>query len=458
MEFKDFSTPKQIKDYLLKVLSRTGGKNSNEVYIYHYSNMNAIHNMINGGYIWLSSPNSMNDTFEKEVIKLSNNTYGYYFTSFSQTEENIAMYKMYAPQPDGAMLCINYEDAKYILSELERAASGKVIATIVRNSKETEETIEADVFWASVAYKGLRDDLIICGTVINNKIKTPLRASELAGFVKLYGWNYENELRLCAKTAHPLKDNEKLAIKIPDTIINRLKIVLCPGFDKKLYRSKIVDLKTLNVTVKDSEYDEFVDFGFTELDTVKELKNQIQKKDREIEELRALLTDKISTEDNYDDYDSIPEEGYHIEKDADGNIIEEGEYKGFELVNGWQYNQILQLGKGKGDDFGESNPDEQPITLEEIKNGVEFHYYEIGSYKNSYIDTHLAEEHIKERGLEFFFVADKKLRLENDEVIPKYSNFRTLEEFLEETNPDLLKYLKTGKHKYDQSDYSEFDI
>ena len=59
MEFKDFSTPKQIKDYLLKVLSRTGGKNSNEVYIYHYSNMNAIHNMINGGYIWLSSPNSM---------------------------------------------------------------------------------------------------------------------------------------------------------------------------------------------------------------------------------------------------------------------------------------------------------------------------------------------------------------------------------------------------------------
>ena len=152
------------------------------------------------------------------------------------------------------------------------------------------------------------------------------------------------------------------------------------------------------------------------------------------------------------------EEGYHIEKDADGNIIEEGEYKGFELVNGWQYNQILQLGKGKGDDFGESNPDEQPITLEEIKNGVEFHYYEIGSYKNSYIDTHLAEEHIKERGLEFFFVADKKLRLENDEVIPKYSNFRTLEEFLEETNPDLLKYLKTGKHKYDQSDYSEFDI
>ena len=65
---------------------------------------------------------------------------------------------------------------------------------------------------------------------------------------------------------------------------------------------------------------------------------------------------------------------------------------------------------------------------------------------------------IKERGLEFFFVADKKLKLENDEVIPKYSNFRTLEEFLKETNPDLLKYLKTGKHKYDQSDYSEFDI
>lgn len=458
MEFKDFSTPKQIKDYLLKVLSRTGGKASKETYLFHYSNMGAIHNMISGGYIWLSSPNSMNDTFEKEVIKLSKNTDNYYFTSFSQTEENIAMYKMYAPQPDGAMLCINYEDAKFILSELETSSSDKVLAKIVRDRKETDESIETDVFWAAVAYKGLHDDLIRCGSVINNNIKTPLKASELAGFVKLYGWSYENEVRLCAKTKHPLKDNEKIAIKIPETIINRLKIVLCPGFDKKLYRSQIVDLKTSNVFVLDSEYDEFVDFGFTELDTVKELKNQIQKKDREIEELHALLSDKVSNEDNYENFNSIPEEGYHIEKDADGNIIAEGEYKGFELVSGWQYNQILQLGKGKGDDFGESNPDEQPITLEEIKNGAEFHYYEIGCYKNSYIDTHFAEEHIRERGLEFFFVADKNLRLEADEVISKYSNFRTLEEFLKEKAPDELKYLKTGKRKYDHSDYSEFDI
>ena len=53
---------------------------------------------------------------------------------------------------------------------------------------------------------------------------------------------------------------------------------------------------------------------------------------------------------------------------------------------------------------------------------------------------------------------DKKLRLENDRVIPKYSNFRTLEEYLKERTPDELEFLKTGKHKYDLSDYSEFDV
>ena len=148
------------------------------------------------------------------------------------------------------MLCINYEDAKFILSELETSSSGKVLAKIVRDRKETDETIETDVFWAAVAYKGLHDDLIRCGSVINNNIKTPLKALELAGFVKLYGWSYENEVRLCAKTKHPLKDNEKIAIKIPETIINRLKIVLCPGFDIDTHLAEEQNISMTNLIIR----------------------------------------------------------------------------------------------------------------------------------------------------------------------------------------------------------------
>lgn len=232
MGFTDYTSTKQIHDYLLQVLSRTGGKKSDNCYLFHYSKFSAIHNMITGGYIWLSSPDSMNDSFEKEVINLSKKREKLYFNSFSQTEENIAMYKMYAPEPDGAMLCISYEDAKQIITELEKDSSGKSLAYIVRGKKETSETVEVDVFWAAVAYKGLHNDVIKCGGVINNNIKKPLTSPDLAGLVKLYGWQYENEVRLCATTDAQLVSGEKLAIKIPETIKNKLKIVLCPNFDK----------------------------------------------------------------------------------------------------------------------------------------------------------------------------------------------------------------------------------
>jgi hypothetical protein len=50
----------------------------------------------------------MNDFFEGEIIKSIQGTGTHFFTCFSRAEENMAMYKMYAPSPNGAMLKISY--------------------------------------------------------------------------------------------------------------------------------------------------------------------------------------------------------------------------------------------------------------------------------------------------------------------------------------------------------------
>ncbi len=218
MIFKDLTTTKEIRKFLLNFFSRTGGKKLEDCYLYHYSKLSNIGKIISGGYIWLSSPDSMNDSFEKEIINLSKGKEKLYYNCFSRTEENIAMYRMYAKEPEGAVLCISYKDARQIIAEIEKTDSGKQLAYIVRNEEVTDETVEVNVFWGAVAYKGLHSDALKCGSVRNNKIKKPLTSPDLAGLIKLNGWGYENEVRLFATTNADLAPDEKLAIKIPDVI------------------------------------------------------------------------------------------------------------------------------------------------------------------------------------------------------------------------------------------------
>lgn len=39
-----------------------------------------------------------------------------------------------------------------------------------------------------------------------------------------------------------------------------------------------------------------------------------------------------------------------------------------------------------------------------------------------------------------------------------FTNFRTLESFLAEYEPDELEYLKTGKRRYEQADCAEVEV
>lgn len=112
----------------------------------------------------------------------------------------------------------------------------------------TDEEVGIDVYWAAVSYKDLHTNLIKAGDVVNLNIKQPLNVPELVGYVKMYGWEYEKEVRLCVITSKPLKDNEKIAVKLPSDFLPC--IVTGPGFDTQKNRKKISVLKIIAMFMK----------------------------------------------------------------------------------------------------------------------------------------------------------------------------------------------------------------
>lgn len=261
MAFKDLISPNDIQKYLLDVLSRMS-KNG-EKYLYHYTSFAAITNIITSGYIWLGLPKKMNDHLEGEFIESFDESNRICYMCFSQVEENLAMYKMYAPGPDGAMLVIPLNMAEKMIAGEEIPESNKtgIRVYIVRDNERTEETIPAFLHWQAIAYKELHSNVIRAGNAKNKNIKNPLNVKELAGYIKLHGWEYEREVRLVAKTIQPLDEGEKIALKLPEEFAQHINIITAPGFDKRLHQKEICKLKRLGVIIHESEFDGLVDIG-----------------------------------------------------------------------------------------------------------------------------------------------------------------------------------------------------
>lgn len=258
LAFKNLNTQDDLKAYLLNVLSRTGGKRKNEVFLYHYSRIPKFYSILLGGYLWLGSAENMNDYLESQFIGSGKNKDRLFFSCFSKAEENLAMYKMYAPRPNGAMMSLSFSSAQLLIDSLPKSGDKKLVR-IVRDNKLTDDTVEADVYWSAVVYKDLHSNLLKADTVFNRKINWPLSIPELAGYVKLNGWEYEKEVRLCAVTTSKLGENEKIAIRLPEEVIKNVRIVKCPGFEISTCRNYIVQLKSRGVSVRESEYEGLVD-------------------------------------------------------------------------------------------------------------------------------------------------------------------------------------------------------
>ena len=254
--FEDLSSASDVKAYLKSILKYSGNTSKKNKLLSHYSNIECVLNIVEGGYLWLGSMSKMNDNLEYEVVR--DLPYKLFFISFSKMSENIAMYRMYSQAPNGIILEISYMDAEDLVNDIPKDESGKCILNVVRDKKVTEETVKADVYWAAVCYKELHSNRIKTGSVTNSKIKEPMLEDELAGFIKLDGWEFEKEVRLCAVTDDRVDDNICLAIKLPEAFSTKITAIKCPDFNKEKYNSEIRKLKKYGVTVRESEYESIV--------------------------------------------------------------------------------------------------------------------------------------------------------------------------------------------------------
>ena len=256
LRFEDMTNPRQIREYLKRVLDRPGMK-KDEAMLYHYTSIKAVTSILDSGYIWLGSTANMNDYLENECLKPISSQL--FLTSFSKAEENMGMYKMYAQDPNGVIMKISFAAAEQIIKEIPRSTTGEQIVRIVRDNTLMDNQVEADLYWTAVCYKHLHSDMIIADSVKNLKIKHPLDEPELAGYIKLYGWEYEKEVRLCARTKTALAENEKVAVKLPDEI--KISIILGPGFDKVANRSDYAKLFRKGINVQSSAYEAWVNLS-----------------------------------------------------------------------------------------------------------------------------------------------------------------------------------------------------
>ncbi len=199
--FESCSNPYEITGYL-KHMHMYAPKRYQM--LYHYSDIGSILSIIDTGYLWLGPIGNMNDYLENEFYNSFSDKKHLYLSSFSKTGENLAMYKMYSNSESGAVISIPYRSITNMVRSLSQKTSGLCDVYLVKDRKVTNETVEAEVYVTSVCYKDLHTNTLKCGSVENTMIDDPLNNPELIGYIKLDGWEFEKEVRICAVTNVPL--------------------------------------------------------------------------------------------------------------------------------------------------------------------------------------------------------------------------------------------------------------
>lgn len=129
----------------------------------------------------------------------------------------------------------------------------------------------------------------------------------------------------------------------------------------------------------------------------------------------------------------IPADGKHKEIGSYGDQIGEGDYLDGELIEGIEYNVLIQVTKGRL--IYKPDCPEDPYDSSE---DFEYERLEFYGWRDSSKAFALSETYILEDGLEQFYVVDFEVTKDKEHMI----NIRTLEEFLEEKAPKRLKELK----------------
>lgn len=203
-----------------------------------------------------------------------------------------------------------------------------------------------------------------------------------------------------------------------------------------------------------------------------------------IDRFKAICDGRLKVQTEDEDSDETEEwfeeedvwvDGYHELHDNKGNIIEKGQYQNGKLVDGISYDIILKISKDRvgvedrepteeeAEGFDGYDYDawkekllEEPVPEDQIKEEG-WKYHEIHRFEYSLTLSH-ASEYIRRLGIEYFYIVDKKVRLEGRVIKPTFTNFRTLESYMAMHDPDGLDYIRTGRWGLEESDSAEVEV
>lgn len=257
--FNDIETPTDLVSFLKK-------KGGNHNYYYHYTNLDSFQKIASSGYWHISKGLKMND--QQEIQKGDYNRWEKLFMAsfvYGQ-EENMAMWGLYSlPWPSAVRIMISKEAMRRWISETDRIY---IVNNSFGNVQYTEvPDVKFEINMTDVAYIGGRR--LNCNNRIQWKSdffytgKKPLMKdvsdrTEITGYLKNEAWQYENETRIRIELNKRV-NADLIAIKVPDYIIENIKIMKGPWFDSEIENTSINTQKN-NVDFEKSSFTGLVSY------------------------------------------------------------------------------------------------------------------------------------------------------------------------------------------------------
>ena len=245
-------------------------------------------------------------------------------------------------------------------------------------------------------------------------------------------------------TVNYWKNADELAGQVRSSLEFEIKKHPRNGWVRFSAGKALVQMAEGNASGEDRDYD----YGELEddYDPDELLKEGINIDDENI--LRDFLCGQYEKDDNGWYFNKVPD-GVHVRRMLFKDIkIEEGTFKDDKLQEGISYRWILKFWKNV--ECGCEDTDALAPTIEELTEETEHAdicwalYFQYGQ---DLTHMHMLEDEIENEGsMDKYFIVDKKVYDGGKKI--KLFNMRTLESFLEEYDPDELKYLKTGEREW----------
>lgn len=209
-------------------------------YLYHYTTIRNAIAIFKSGTWHLGNPRDMNDVVEYRNGDQQrwNNIF---FASFmAENKESIAMWSMYSqPWKDGVKIAIPMSTTKEWLKGID-----EILEVSPTNYELTGKSIPVNerntIHISSVAYSNTAScdssgdsETLMWSNQKNTKIPNCQQLSELTGYIKDNAWDYEKEVRLKAEFENTF-GYSRVAVKIPDSILNEITISSGPLFEGDL--------------------------------------------------------------------------------------------------------------------------------------------------------------------------------------------------------------------------------